>query len=312
MKNYIPSLNGLRALSITIVIFFHLMAANTFGALQIPFPFSIFCDGNFGVNVFFVISGFLITTLLIAEEKEQGTINIGDFYIRRIFRIFPPYYFVLFVYLILELYSALHFSRQSWLSSIFYYKYFVRGDTETAHFWSLSVEEHFYLVWPIVFLLFKRSRAFFAFGIILLVFLCRTFAYYNILHLPIIGDWAFIFQRVDAIMIGCLFAMYRVPLSSWLDKFMSAKFIPLLLLILFVNSRYLVGWNEQYRFHLGFLLVPLGIGSSIGTLTNLLIATVLLYSVNYKNGWSKFLNRPAMNYIGRLSYSLYLWQQLFI
>jgi peptidoglycan/LPS O-acetylase OafA/YrhL len=312
MRDYIPSLNGLRAVSITIVIFFHLMAANSFGALRVPFPFTIFVDGNFGVNVFFVISGFLITTLLMAEENKYGAISLKNFYIRRIFRIFPAYFFVLFVYLILQLFSVLYFTRQSWLSSIFYYKYFVRGDTETAHFWSLSVEEHFYLVWPLIFLLFRRTRAYFAFGIILLVLICRTFAYYNILHIPILGDWAFIFQRVDAIMIGCLFAMYRYKLSSWMDKCMSLKFLPLFLLVLFINSRYLVDWNGQYGFHLGFLLVPLGIGLSVGTLTNLLIAIVMLFSINYKTGWYRFLNLPAMNYIGRLSYSLYLWQQLFI
>ncbi len=218
MRNYVPSLNGLRAISIFIVFFHHLNAAGTFGAFHAPSFLSFLFDGNFGVNVFFVISGFLITTLLIAEEQKNGTISLKNFYIRRIFRIFPAYYFVLFVYFLLQGASVLYFTRESWLSSIFYYKYLVRGDAETGHFWSLSVEEHFYLVWPLIFFLFRRSRAWFAAGIIGLVFACRFLAYNNRFHLPFIGDWAFIFQRADAIMIGCLVAMYKDRIIGWMDK----------------------------------------------------------------------------------------------
>ena len=87
---------------------------------MVPFPFSILADGNFGVNVFFVISGFLITTLLIAEENKTGAISLKNFYLRRIFRIFPAYYFVLLVYFILQSLSIMSFTSQSWLSSIFY------------------------------------------------------------------------------------------------------------------------------------------------------------------------------------------------
>jgi peptidoglycan/LPS O-acetylase OafA/YrhL len=269
-------------------------------------------DGNFGVNVFFVISGFLITSLLIAEEKQNGTVSIRNFYIRRIFRIFPAYYFLLIVYLLLERYGILFISRDSWLASIFYYKYLVRGEPATGHLWSLSVEEHFYLVWPIVFFLFRKTRTWFAAGIIGLVFTCRFLAYYQAFHLDILADWAFIFQRVDAIMIGCLCAMYKDRLLFWLDRLGNVRVVLLLLPLAFLNSEWLADWNLRYKLHLGFLLVPINAGAPVGTLTNLFIAVFLLFSIHKRNWWFGFLNTPVMNYIGKLSYSIYLWQQLFI
>ena len=313
MKKQIPSLNGLRATSIFIVIFHHLRAAGTFGAFKAPPLLSIFLDGNFGVNVFFVISGFLITTLLIGEEEEYGKVSLKNFYIRRIFRIFPAYYFVLLVYFILQLCSVLYFTRESWLSSIFYYKYFfTKVDAESAHFWSLSVEEHFYLIWPLLFILFKRFRVYTALGIILLVLLTRYLAYIDRVPFPIFKSWAFIFYRMDSIMIGCLFALYKVRISNWMGKFLRFKAAPVLLLILLALSAYPTDWNITYKLHLGFLLVPLAVGTPIGTVTNILIGILVLYSINNKNWWFSLLNTAAMNYIGKLSYSLYLWQQLFI
>jgi peptidoglycan/LPS O-acetylase OafA/YrhL len=312
MKNYVPSLNGLRAISIFIVIFHHLNAAGSFGAFHAPGAIGFLFDGNFGVNVFFVISGFLITSLLIAEEKQNGTISIRNFYIRRIFRIFPAYYFVLFVYFLLQNYGVLFFTRDSWFSSLFYYKYFVRGDAETAHFWSLSVEEHFYLVWPLVFLLFRKWRTLFAAGIIGLVFACRLLAYNHTFHLAILGDWAFIFQRADALMIGCLCAMYKDRLLARMDRLGILKVILLLLPLVMLNSEWLEDWNSRYGLHLGFLLVPLNAAAPIGTITNLLIAALLLFSIHRRNWWFGFLNMPVMNFLGKLSYSLYLWQQLFL
>jgi len=311
VRSYVPSLNGLRAISIVIVIISHIN--DRFFLFQVPFPFTTITDGNFGVNIFFVISGFLITTLLIEEENNKGTINLKFFYIRRMFRIFPAYYFLLLFYFVLQLFQIIHFTTQSWLSSIFYYKYWVPGDYETAHFWSLSIEEHFYLLWPLFFKLFKKQRLYFALSIILIVFLFRYNSYYDILAYPIIKSWVFIFQRVDAIMIGCLFAMYQKSIMSWLDKGIKLKFVPVfLILMLFLNSEYFVMLSAQYKFHLGFLIIPLGLGLPIGTITNVLIAILVLFSISNKNWWYTFLNFPFMNFIGKLSYSLYLWQQIFL
>ncbi|HWK05470.1 MAG TPA: acyltransferase [Puia sp.] len=312
MKNYIPSLNGLRALSIITVILGHLNVRN-FPGIRIPFPLTIFTDSTLGVNVFFVISGFLITTLLIEEEKESGSINLKNFYIRRMIRIFPAYYFLLLVYLILQLSSVLHFTGRSWLSSLFYYKYLDGGDWESGHFWSLSVEEHFYLVWPLVFKFWKRGRIYFAYAVVLLVVFFRLNSYMKFLPYQILDSSVSLFQRVDAIMIGCLLALYRTRINPWVIKISRNGALPILILLAIacLATNFLTDWNLTHHWHMGLLLVPLGIGWSAGIISNFLIGLLLLVSINSKGLWFKFLNAPFMNVIGKLSYSLYLWQQLF-
>lgn len=312
MKTYIPSLNGLRGLSILIVILGHLNL-KSFNNILIPFPFSLFFDGSFGVNVFFVISGFLITKLLLQEESGQGGVSLKNFYIRRVLRIFPAYYFLLLFYFVLQLFSILHFSKTSWLSSIFYYKYITGGDWESGHFWSLSVEEHFYLVWPFVFTFLKKYRGLFALFIISMVMFFRLNAYMHFWHVNVFDSNLSIFQRGDALMIGCLFALNEGKAKRLLNHFFRHPVVPFIILglIAFLSSDFLVSWNMKYGLHAGFLIVPLGIGWSIGTLVNILIAVLICVSINGNGFWYAFLNSKAMIWLGKLSYSLYLWQQLF-
>jgi peptidoglycan/LPS O-acetylase OafA/YrhL len=152
-EEYVPSLNGLRALSIGIVVAVHCGFKN-FNTPQFP-------GGQFGVNIFFVLSGFLITLLLLEEEKLSSTINLKKFFYRRILRIFPVYYVVLITYYILEISGVLQFTTNTWLSALFYVKDVpVRNSYswETDHLWSLSIEEHFYVVWPVIFKFLKRYR----------------------------------------------------------------------------------------------------------------------------------------------------------
>ncbi len=104
MKKTIPGLNGLRAISIIIVIFSHLNLRAYEGKLVHG---THFLDGQFGVTIFFVLSGFLITTLLMREERQDGTISLGGFYFKRVLRIFPVYFMLLLAYKILQLSGAL-------------------------------------------------------------------------------------------------------------------------------------------------------------------------------------------------------------
>jgi peptidoglycan/LPS O-acetylase OafA/YrhL len=312
MKKYIPSLNGLRAIVIIIVILCH--ANFRILHLNIPYPLNILVDGYLGVNVFFVISGFLITKLLIEEENNNdGRINLKNFYFRRMFRIFPAYYFLLGVYFLLQLLGVLYFTKTSWFSSVFYCKYILGSDWESGHFWSLSVEEHFYLVWPLVFMFFKKARIPFAFLIILLVFFFRLNIYNKWLPFPLLYNQLTIFLRADALMIGCLFALYEKKIISLTVKYANSILHPLVILAAFliVSAPYLIQLNMEHHLHLGSIFVPLYIGNSTGTLSNILVALLVIVSINNKGIWFNFVNMPVMNYLGKLSYSLYLWQQLF-
>ena len=152
----IPSLDGLRAVSILLVIGLH--TAQAYGAFH-PVSrgwFALF-NGGFGVFIFFEISGFLITTLLLEEHRKRGSISLGGFYVRRFFRIFPPLYLYLGVIVALGLAGRLVVAWRDVVSSaLFFHNFSARGTWWLEHLWSISVEEQFYLVWPFVLMLCLR------------------------------------------------------------------------------------------------------------------------------------------------------------
>ena len=298
MKKYIPSINGLRAISIFCVLFSHVESRN-FGKHDAP-------GGQIGVNIFFIISGYLITLLLLQEESVNKSISLRNFFIRRTLRIFPVYYFLLLVYFVLQKFDVLYFTLNSWLLSLTYTKYFVTSNItewEIGHLWSLSVEEHFYLIWPLIFSFSKSLRLPFAIIVIMSTTLVRLFT--NVSELSIL-------TRADALMIGCVFAMFNGEVTSFLKVLwkqnkllISIPFIVLFSCITFKRIFGIVGIDLHTHFILAF-------AGSYGLLTNISVALILLISVNFKdNFWYKFLNNKIVNYIGLLSYSIYIWQQLF-
>jgi peptidoglycan/LPS O-acetylase OafA/YrhL len=304
----LPSLDGLRAISILMVILAHFQLKYR---LRIPFPYNFFCDGQLGVNIFFVMSGFLITKLLLAEESVTGKICLKGFYRRRVIRIFPAYYFLLFVYLILQLVNLIHLSKGSWLSSIFFVKYLYMTDFETDHFWTLSMEENFYLLFPVCLIYWRKHIDRLLAGCIILVALIRLVCYhYNFLPYGVNQN---IFMRGDALLIGCLFALHEEKatrvIASVVRKTGAAGCVGLILLGLYAMYA-LDSWNYGHGLHLWIILFP--IGGTTGTIANFLIGFLLLASMNEKTGWYSFLNLPVMEYLGKLSYSLYLWQEIFI
>ena len=302
----LPSLNGLRALSISFVLVNHIFF-KTLGYTTIP-------GGQIGVNIFFIVSGFLITYLLLDEEKNTGSINLKNFYLRRILRIFPAYYFLLFTYFILQLAGILYFHTNSWITSLTYTKYFPipnASEWESEHLWSLSIEEHFYLLWPFIFKFLKHNRVRIAILIILLIPIVRIFNFMN--SLGSFNGENTIFQRGDALMTGCLLAFYREEISNWLHRFiMKYKFMifaPLFGLIISVVLMSIVSRHTDSLLIGGIIRA---LGRSFGTITNIFVCLVILISINFKNNsWYRFLNTGLMNYAGKISYSLYIWQQLF-
>lgn len=181
----IPSLDGIRAISCLFVIighFSYLYAdwflgtfGNTLGSTL------VFTFGNqyTGVTFFFVLSGFLITNILIEEIKVKSTINYKHFFLKRVFRIFPAYYFYFGLILAWMIYTQLvKFSGQDLFAAVTYsYNYYSdQNPWQMAHFWSLAVEEQFYLIWPLIFLLtYKKFDVKFPLLIILISPLVRLF-----------------------------------------------------------------------------------------------------------------------------------------
>ena len=148
MPKQIPGLDGIRALSISLVLFAHLADGVTAWSRY----------GDFGVESFFVLSGFLITWLLCAQEDKRGAISVPSFYARRALRILPP------AFLYIACVSALGAGGLAEVApnEPFYCLFFVRNlmpnGGQLSHFWSLAIEEQFYLIWPLLFLLLRSDK----------------------------------------------------------------------------------------------------------------------------------------------------------
>jgi peptidoglycan/LPS O-acetylase OafA/YrhL len=292
-ENRIPSLDGARAISIGLVIVAHLnLAHHVPGAWRIDM-------GNLGVRIFFVISGFIITALLLSEKSRVGSISLRNFYRRRISRIFPAYYAFLGTVLLLSVFKGGGATWQKvWPATIFLVDY-VNVPLVVSHLWSLAVEEQFYLLWPsaMIFLGLRKSYI----GCIVILFLAPLFR-----HLADAGLWPsnprYAFECVaDALAVGCLLAIFREGLwaKSIYRKFISS---PLSLLPMIVAIVLIAAWKND-----GVLYYTVGL-----SLLNLGIAIVLdRYMRTPESIIGRLLNLTPMVWLGLVSYSLYLWQQLF-
>lgn len=297
-----PSLNGLRTISISIVLISHLILLNfARGSRLFIIPF---LEGQFGVNVFFVISGFLITSLLREEESTTGTISLKNFYLRRVLRIFPAYYFMLLVYGLLQHAGLLHIPPERWLTTLTYTRYLNVGEYYTDHAWSLSVEENFYLLWPLLFLLSERWRKNTALFLFLVVPFIRLYLNFH----PV--SWiTFLspFVRIDSIALGCLIGLFKEDLLRKCAGRWNMLLVVSLAVLCAIPCLQRLGRGNM----LGIIMIS--IGTYYGTLANLVIAFLILYSVyGPRNKWFRLLNTKPMNYIGMLSYSIYLWQEFFV
>jgi peptidoglycan/LPS O-acetylase OafA/YrhL len=297
----IPSLDGLRALSIALVMIGH--AVGTTGAPAWRLPVVAAGVANLGVQVFFVISGLLITTLLDAETERTGRIDLVKFYFRRTLRIMPPYYAALVILVLLSMLGITSTTLADvWHAVTYTSNYHPDRSWSVGHFWSLGVEEQFYLLWPALLLWAGRRKGVgIALAAVAVVPLIRTVAWVLVpAYRPYVGTS---FETTsDALAAGCVLALASrhgmIP-AFWL-KLRASPWTPVLALAMVIlplrwfeyPSRYLtVGWTAS------------------------IIACVLLvdWSVhNPSRGLGQLLNSAPMRAIGVRSYSIYLWQQLFI
>jgi peptidoglycan/LPS O-acetylase OafA/YrhL len=286
----LPALDGLRAIAVFTVIIYH------FGFESVP--------GDLGVTAFFVLSGFLITWLLLKEHDRTGHISVPQFYLRRALRIAPAYYGFLFLIYVEEHLRGYPWDTSLTLSGLFYVVNYYNAfnghpDTAIAHAWSLGVEQQFYLLWPLVLLLVlhrgTKTIAFLTGTIVCLVLVWRSFAYLYFDARPAYVYNAFE-TRLDSIAIGCLFAVCL----SW-KGFQSATLAlsrnilsPILVLALLMYSR--IGGSHAYHYSIGF------------TIDSMLLAIFMiqLLTMSKLTLWS-WIDHPIMVYLGHISYSIYLY-----
>jgi peptidoglycan/LPS O-acetylase OafA/YrhL len=224
-RGRIPSLDGLRAVAVLLVLVAH--GCQTAGFPKIPWIqwFGVRCA--FGVEVFFVISGFLITSLLLRERQRSGRIDVKGFYVRRTLRILPAYACYLAVIWVMWMAGGATLGRRDWIAACTYTMNFLSHPAwEVGHTWSLSIEEHFYLIWPVAMLIGSafalRAGVFFAVGCFVLRWVVMFVAPK---YTPMAELWTF--TRLDTISFGCLLALltWHAPWRSALDRLCAIRWI---------------------------------------------------------------------------------------
>lgn len=294
---HFPSLDGLRAVSFLLVFVAHAGLAD-----RVP--------GGFGVTTFFFLSGFLITSLM-RLEAQSGTVSLRHFYLRRVFRILPPFYLVLVLATVLALLGFVPANgsiepRPVMALALHYGNYwFIRHGSDgvaagTPVYWSLAVEEHFYLLFPLLFLLtlrlgFRARRQAWLFLAIcagILVWRC-----YLVFVVGVSTDRTYLASdtRFDSILFGCALAMGLNPVIDGprgSDALWKRWLFPMGLLLLLFTFGYRADWfRESIRYTLqGIGLIP-----------------VFVTAMRFPE-WGPFrlLNQKHVAFFGALTYSLYL------
>lgn len=298
---FIPSLDGIRAAAFLLVFLGHA------GMPGIP--------GGFGVTVFFLLSGYLITTLLRLEVGRTGRVNFKLFYLRRVLRILPPFYLVLGAAVSLVLLGALSgtLSVPGVMAQALHYTNYRAAyygfdgmPGGTGVYWSLAIEEHFYAVFPALYALLLRFRLTGKQQWLVFVAVCagvlvwRSFLIFYF-HVPSNRTYLATDTRCDSLLVGCALAVAGNPMldrgaadprpSSSLKNVLLASSVLLLVSFAVRDPRF----RETLRYSLQIAaLYP------------------LFYAAIRFPAWGPFiwLNNGVMRFLGKLSYSLYLVHQI--
>jgi peptidoglycan/LPS O-acetylase OafA/YrhL len=285
----IPTLDGWRGIAILMVMVAHFLP----GYLGHPRWEQWVNLGQHGVQIFFVLSGYLITTNLLREPK----IHLGRFYVRRFFRLMPAAWTYLLFLGALALFTHLKAIGNDVWSCLFFFRNYIpetTANTCTEHFWSLSLEEQFYLAWPPILALLGRRRAALVAGALTIgLSIYKLFAWSR-------PHSFFVFQhtefRADGLLVGCLLALIleKDSIRNWLTRYARPAFWICLLPLVWTFYRYQMD---------GFMTLH----------ESLLLAVVIACtSLRPQMLPSRLLETPFLKSTGVMSYSLYLWQGLFL
>jgi peptidoglycan/LPS O-acetylase OafA/YrhL len=296
---HIPALDGLRAVAVMLVFIGHANLPTVVGA-------------GTGVTVFFFLSGYLITTLLRREHAQTGRVSVRDFYLRRALRILPPMYVFLIVAMVLTA-TGVVAGRITWAgiaAAVLQYSNFiiVFGDSSdlipgTGVLWSLAIEEHFYLVFPLLYvaLLTRLSRK--SQGAAIAVLCAAALVWRCVLVYWLGGDYDRAYYgtdtRVDSLLGGCLLAVVANPM---LDR---VKVRPARSLAVVVAGGLLVIAGEQLP---GLLAAT--VGPTVQVIGLGIVFTAILSTPRSAIG--RLLDWRPMAKLGVLSYSFYLFHALIL
>lgn len=303
-KRYLTGLDGLRAVAVIAIIIYHL------NPLWLP-------GGFLGVDTFFVISGYLITSLLIHEYQSKGTIDLGAFWIRRIKRLIPAVFFLICVVILYTLFfepQIIKTIKHDSIAAIFYVSnwwyifeetsYFEAGEPKPLmHLWSLAIEEQFYIIWPVIFLFLlkvKKLQKYIPYIILGVTMVSLGLMIYFMV--PNMDNSRVYFgtdTRAHTILLGVLLAFIWPPFNlksetpkryqQIIDITGVTSLIVLILFMIFTKD------YSNWLYAGGLFLVTL------------LTLPAIAASVHPTSKLAHALSNPIMLWIGTRSYSLYLW-----
>lgn len=297
----IAGFDALRALSVTLVILSHI---GVIGAVSSPWLKAFFTVFNAftGVTFFFVLSGFLITTLLIKEHRSAGRIDIKNFFMRRALRILPLYYLSIGIAYLFGVFGVQKIPDAAIIHGLTYTYNFVPVQFNVgflSHLWSLAVEEQFYLIWPFLFLLLVAKPWRLVLICIVATATCYSvaisFDWHSEIHkLYYVGRW--FIPAAYPIFIGCMFALmlqYSTSAKRILGTWYCLTVATLFLSAPLVFHNALNSLNQQYFVAFGVALL------------------ICWISQNQHQRAVQLLDWGPIGYLGTISYGLYMWQGIF-
>lgn len=304
-KLYFENLDGLRFICFLLVFLHHSFHTEVSSILTdssyIYLKKTIFTNGNLGVNFFFVLSGFLITYLLIQERSNSNTINIKNFWIRRILRIWPLYFFcVFFGFFIFPMIKTFMGIVPSETATFFSYLTFTNNfdlirnglpdSSILGVLWSIAVEEQFYFIWPIILSLIPIKN--------------YSFAFMTIIISSLIFRW----MNMDIMLheyhtLSCIGDMAIGGIGAWLIWLYGNQYIVRMkrieILILYLTVGFIFFFRKEFSSYSLFTAI----------FERIIIASIFLLVIleqNYaKNSFFKFKNFKFISYLGTISYGLY-------
>ncbi len=308
-SHYIPALDGLRAFAVIAVVLYHM---NT----------NFLPSGLLGVTLFFVLSGYLITGILIKEWRQTGKLNLPTFWIHRVRRLFPAIVFMLCTVLVVTAFigpDLLTKLRKDLFPALFWFTnwWYIFQDTSyfeamgapspVNHFWSLAIEEQFYVIWPPILLLLFRSKVKKnTIQRLIVVLAIVSVALMMFLYVPG-GDPSRVYYGTDtrafSLLIGAFLA-FAFPSHRVCGKGKKGlnpgqrKTVGLLGLVAFaaiIVMMIVVDAYSPFSYYGGILI------------TSLLTGMLILALVDKRNLIAKFFSLPPLVYLGKISYGVYIW-----
>lgn len=297
----ILSLNGLRGIAILLVLLYH-----NFAYFQITY------FGWVGVDLFFVLSGFLITRILLSAKETDHYFK--NFYIRRALRIFPLYYLSILIFLFVEhalpLPATMSFSNHLdfYLSYFQNLLYFQKGDQPLGHsilnhLWSLSVEEHFYILWP-WFVFYLTEKQLIRTGVIIIVASKLLSLILFEKGMSWVTVYTFSFVRFEALMVGALLAILVSYRLNLIEKYTKWIFALSGMAIFTFLGYYIVSTRNLYMLNPDDC-IPLSQSLILSTIA-LFFSSVLVYALG-DNKFEKLLSSNTLIFLGKYSYGIYIF-----